>query len=95
MTARGKQKRDIFYDDADFEEYKKLMVWYQQEVPFHLYAYCLMTNHVRLLMETLHLLPGEVSKHCIQDLPFTLINGIRSVVICFREGTMRLLVDTN
>lgn len=62
VTARGNRRGDLFYDDADFEEYKKLMVWCQKEVPFLLHAYCLMTNHVHLLIETLHLPLGESIK---------------------------------
>ncbi|MFC7063137.1 REP-associated tyrosine transposase [Halobacillus seohaensis] len=54
VTARGNRKADIFYDDADFEEYLACILLCQTEVTFHLHAYCLMDNHVHLLIETIH-----------------------------------------
>ena len=46
---RDHQQR-IFEDDADFALYLKILARVKRESPFVLYAYCLMSNHVHLLL---------------------------------------------
>jgi putative transposase len=52
VIARGNEQRDVFRDDADRELYLRRLARYQTEFRFRLYAYCLMTNHVHLALET-------------------------------------------
>jgi putative transposase len=53
ITSRGNRKELIFADKRDYEKYVKLMIETKQEIPFNLHAYCLMPNHVHLLIEML------------------------------------------
>ena len=60
ITARGNRGGDLFYDDADFESYLNFIRWCQKDIPFILHAYCLMTNHVHLLLEVKNHSPGKI-----------------------------------
>ena len=51
ILARGNNKQWIFHDDNDFFCYKRLLRELKEEQPFKLYHYCLMNNHVHLLLE--------------------------------------------
>jgi putative transposase len=52
VIARGNEQRDVFRDDSDRELYLCRLARYQSQFRFRLYAYCLMTNHVHLALET-------------------------------------------
>lgn len=53
ITARGNHRNDIFRDEEDFQIYLDLMKesieFYNDD--FEVYAYCLMDNHVHLLVK--------------------------------------------
>lgn len=50
ICVRGNNKQDIFLDEEDREEYLKRVRHYKERYKMQLYAYCLMTNHVHLLV---------------------------------------------
>jgi len=53
ITARGNHRNDIFRDESDFRMYLIIMkesIKYYQEYNYELTCYCLMTNHVHLLI---------------------------------------------
>ncbi|WP_251548659.1 transposase [Neobacillus muris] len=52
VTSRGNRKSDIFLDDEDFRTYLNMLEEVRSVYLFHLHSYCLMTNHVHLLLET-------------------------------------------
>lgn len=52
VTARGNERREIFRDDRDREEYLARLAHYREKFGFQLLAYCLMTNHVHLAILT-------------------------------------------
>jgi len=52
VVSRGNNRATIFKDDNDFEKYLLLVQSYKKKYAFDLYAYCLMNNHVHLLIET-------------------------------------------
>ena len=52
IITRGNNREDVFHEDDDFPKYLDLLAAIQKEHPFKLYHYCLMTNHVHLLLET-------------------------------------------
>lgn len=51
VLARGNRKVDIFTTDRDREKYIELIKKYKERYQFKLYAYCLMNNHIHLLIE--------------------------------------------
>src|SRR6185503_5774088 len=51
VITRGNNRRQIFNSPADYEKFLSLLTRQKARLPFFLYAYCLMTNHVHLLIE--------------------------------------------
>lgn len=51
VIARGNNRRRIFNSPADYDKFLSLLAVEKVRLPFFLYAYCLMTNHVHLLIE--------------------------------------------
>lgn len=55
ITARGNHRNDIFRDEEDFQVYLTNMeanMIYYSNLNYNLIAYCLMDNHVHLIIET-------------------------------------------
>lgn len=52
IMARGNYRQNIFKDDEDFKVFLVLMQDAKTKYGFKLHAYCLMTNHYHLLLET-------------------------------------------
>jgi len=52
VVARGNRGSRIYCDDADHAEYLRLLGQVVARVRWHLLAYCLMGNHVHLVVET-------------------------------------------
>jgi putative transposase len=50
--ARGNRQQEIFRDDADYRLYLALLAGIVRAKKWRLLAYCLMPNHVHLLIET-------------------------------------------
>lgn len=51
VITRGNDRQDIFHSDADHQKFLALLAVQKGRLPFFLYAYCLMSNHVHLLLE--------------------------------------------
>lgn len=52
VTVRGNERKTIFKDDRDREHFLKKLAESVQRYDVRLYLYCLMTNHVHLVLET-------------------------------------------
>lgn len=50
VMIRGNEKKDIFLDDEDRERFLYTIREKNKEKKWHMYAYCLMGNHVHLLI---------------------------------------------
>jgi putative transposase len=51
VITRGNNRRQIFHSPADYQKFLDLLAVQKVRLPFFFYAYCLMTNHVHLLIE--------------------------------------------
>lgn len=51
LIARGNERRDVFRDAADRQDYLERIALYRKRFGFRVYAYCLMPNHVHLAVE--------------------------------------------
>lgn len=51
VMSRGNQKQSVFLEDSDFEKYLGLLKHYKRKFGFKLYAWCLMPNHVHLILD--------------------------------------------
>ena len=52
VTVRGNQRQAIFRDDRDRERFLEKLGEYAELYAVRIYAFCLMTNHVHLVVET-------------------------------------------
>jgi REP element-mobilizing transposase RayT len=52
VTARGNERRAIFLDDADREQFVRVLAESIEHFEVRLYLFCLMTNHFHLVVET-------------------------------------------
>ena len=52
VMARGNNRMTLFHDAADYQRYLDLIGRFKAEHPFALFHYCLMPNHVHLLVRT-------------------------------------------
>ena len=50
IMLRGINKQQIFYDDEDFRYFIRLLQRYKKLCRYELHAYCLMGNHIHLLI---------------------------------------------
>ncbi len=50
ITQRGNNREPVFFDDHDRRTYLGLLKHYAQEYQTHIQAYCLMPNHIHLLV---------------------------------------------
>jgi putative transposase len=51
VIFRGNDRRAIFHSHEDHTKFLSLLTAAKERLPFFLYAFCLMTNHVHLLVE--------------------------------------------
>lgn len=52
ITARGNRRAPIFFETQDYLKYFEILEDVREKQPFTLHSYCLMTNHLHLLLET-------------------------------------------
>ena len=52
IIARGIRKEKIFLDDRDYERYLIILRKYKVNFGCHIYCYCLMPNHIHIVLES-------------------------------------------
>ena len=63
IIIRGVNKETIFIDDEDRVIFLRLLKYYKTELNCKIYSYCLMSNHVHLLVEDKNLKVGQLMKN--------------------------------
>ena len=53
ITSRGHNRYALFHDPRDYEAYKDIVRKYKKIFAFELFHYCLMPNHIHLLLRIL------------------------------------------
>jgi len=54
VTQRGRRRQQVFFSEADYRAYRALLAEWTAEAGLAVWAYCLMPNHVHLVV-----VPGE------------------------------------
>ena len=54
IMSRGHNKCELFHSRKDYEKYRDLIIEYKQTFPCDIYHYCLMPNHVHILLKIEH-----------------------------------------
>lgn len=63
VMLRGIDKRDIFLGESDYQQFYYYIQRAKEKVEFSIFAYCLMTNHVHLLLKVEnHFYIGDIVK---------------------------------
>ncbi|MDP3049433.1 MAG: transposase, partial [Thermodesulfovibrionales bacterium] len=75
VVQRGNNRENVFIDDEDREKYIELLKKYSKERDARILAYCLMTNHVHLLIK-----PKENE---------SLYKMMQGVTLCYTQFTNR------
>lgn len=52
VVIKGADRQVMFEESRDYRKYLDILDYYHEECHFELYAYCLMSNHVHLLIHT-------------------------------------------
>ena len=52
VIVRGNQRQKTFLNDQDYRAYLERLAKYRERFGYSVYAYCLMPNHVHLLLES-------------------------------------------
>lgn len=50
VVIKGADRQLLFEEPRDFKKYLEIVEYYKQECQFELFAYCLMSNHIHLLI---------------------------------------------
>ena len=50
IILRGNDRQDIFYDEQDYNKFLDIIKIYKKKYQYEIYTYCLMTNHVHLVI---------------------------------------------
>jgi REP element-mobilizing transposase RayT len=95
VYARGNDKRLIFRDDVDRTTYLRMLRGTVKQRRWRLLAYCLMPNHVHLLVETPHanLAAGMQRMHGLYARDFNDRHGRSGHVFQGRYGSVRAETD--
>jgi putative transposase len=51
IINRGNNGQAVFHDEDDFAKYLGLLMRYKEKFVFKIYAYCLMSNHVHIIIQ--------------------------------------------
>ncbi len=51
IITRGNQKQCVFQESKDYEKYLSILTKYKEKYRFRLYCFCLMPNHVHLMIK--------------------------------------------
>jgi putative transposase len=95
VYARGNNKSVIYLDDADRTIYVRLLEGAVRQRRWYLLAYCLMNNHLHLLIETpeTNLGAGMQQLHTLYALRFNRRHGRSGHVFQGRYGAVRITTD--
>ena len=52
VINRGNNRDVIFAEEGDYQHYLNTIQRYKKKYEFKLFAYCLMTNHIHMLIKT-------------------------------------------
>jgi len=51
VMLRGINKQIIFEDNEDYEKFLQIIKGYREECGYEIYTFCLMSNHIHLLIK--------------------------------------------
>jgi len=65
LITRGNNRKKVFWDEDDYQVYLDLIKEYKERYPLELFHYCLMPNHIHLLVRVIQ---GEQLSRFMQSI---------------------------
>jgi len=62
IMCRGNHRNDLFRDEEDYQVYLNILKEIKEKIEYEIYCYCLMTNHVHMVIETGEISIGNIMK---------------------------------
>lgn len=62
IILRGNDKQDIFYDEQDKYVFLKYLKENKEKYNFDIYAYCLMDNHIHMVLQDINKNLSQIMK---------------------------------
>jgi putative transposase len=62
IVQRGHNRNAVFVEDRDYQYYLDNLAEWKNELGLKVYSYCLMTNHVHLMVEANDFGKGRMTK---------------------------------
>jgi|SRR3989344_2631806 len=94
--VRGMNKKDLFHHAKDYERFKALLLEYKNTYQVLIYHYCLMTNHVHLLLHVPELKQLSKFSHYIQRrYAYYYCGKYKWTGSVFQRGYRSLAIDRN
>ena len=93
LIARGNDRQDIFHAPEDRSKFLALLLKEKMRAPFFLYAYCLMTNHIHLLLERQAETVGSIMQRVLGGYSSYYNRKYRHVGHVFQGRYKAILVD--
>jgi len=86
ILNRGDDRKKIFISETDYQKFLEYLIQAKEKFKVYLYAYCLMSNHYHLLLETTQPNISQVMQISTPHIRPTTIESGNAVGICFRAG---------
>ena len=88
---RGVRRKPIFEDETDYQVFLQILKTSLEKYNCILHAYCLMTNHIHLLVETGDVEIGKFMKYMSECYAMYLTISTLTGDMCLKAGINRFL----
>jgi len=82
---RGINRQNIFEDDEDYIKFLQTFEQYKEQCGYEIYAYCLMGNHIHLLLKIGHETLGQIMRRICRNYVYWYNNKYQRVVSLFQD----------
>jgi putative transposase len=89
VISRGNNRRKVFRTAADYRRFNEIMLVQKSKLPFYLYAYCLMPNHIHLLIERREDSVSKIMQRILTTYSLYHNRKYKKIGHVFRDGTRR------
>lgn len=84
IIMRGINRQRIFFDDEDCNRFIHTLMEYKDVCGFKIYTYCLMENHMHLLLHECKELLGTIMRRICSSYVFGITKNMTGLDICFK-----------
>lgn len=85
VIMRGINKQTIFEEEEDKRRFLEILKKYNEISKFELYSYCLMDNHIHILLKAQYEELSVTMKRSVQVMSFGIIGVMEELAIYFKN----------